>query len=152
MWTWFKFWPIKNIFRKLKVNESLIMACLQIYRELLSLATFLWVHSNSEEVSYLFWQNAYPRELTACKISHIYRCAFKLTIRITGRSDIVWIKSERGVCWKNFAKSIKYLLLRFKIFCYVLFYNFLLDFAVFLDWIKYFHQICLNLYAILFMA
>ena len=35
------------------------MACLQIYRELLSLATFLRVHSNSEEVSYLSWQNAY---------------------------------------------------------------------------------------------
>ena len=29
------------------------MACLQIYQELLSLATFLRVHSNSKEVSYL---------------------------------------------------------------------------------------------------
>ena len=71
------------------------MACLQIYRELLSLATFLRVHSNSEEVSYLSWQNTYPnlkttchvklkfflytpRELTPCKISNICRCAFKL--------------------------------------------------------------------------
>ena len=34
-------------------SMSLIMACLQIYRELLSLATFLRVHSNSKEVSYL---------------------------------------------------------------------------------------------------
>ena len=40
-------------------NERLIMACLQIYRELLSLTTFLRVHSNSKEVSYLSWQNAY---------------------------------------------------------------------------------------------
>ena len=29
------------------------MACLQIHQELLSLATFLRVHSNSKEVSYL---------------------------------------------------------------------------------------------------
>ena len=36
------------------------MACLQIYRELLSLTTFLRVHSNSKEVSYLSWQNTYP--------------------------------------------------------------------------------------------
>ena len=36
------------------------MACLQIYRELLSLATFLRVYSNSKEVSYLSWQNIYP--------------------------------------------------------------------------------------------
>ena len=68
MWTCFKFWPIKNIFRKLWANESLIMACLQIYRELLSLATFLRVHSNSKEVSYLPWQNAYPNLKTTCHI------------------------------------------------------------------------------------
>ena len=30
--TCFKFWPMKNIFQKLKANESLIMTCLQIYR------------------------------------------------------------------------------------------------------------------------
>ena len=41
MWACFEFWPIKNIFRKLWANESLIMACLQIHRELLSVATFL---------------------------------------------------------------------------------------------------------------
>ena len=33
MWTYFKVWPMKNIFRKLQANKSLIMACLQIYRE-----------------------------------------------------------------------------------------------------------------------
>ena len=32
----------------------------QIYREKLSLVTFVGVHSNSKEVSYLFWQNTYP--------------------------------------------------------------------------------------------
>ena len=40
----------------------------KIYRELLSLATFLRVHSNSEEVSYLSWQNTYPNLKTT---SHI---------------------------------------------------------------------------------
>ena len=68
MWTCFKFWPMKNIFCKLQANESLIMASLQIYRELLSLATFLRVHSNSNEVSYLSWQNMYPNLKTT---SHI---------------------------------------------------------------------------------
>ena len=38
----------------------MILACLQIYQELLSLVTFLQVHSNSKEVSYLTWQNMYP--------------------------------------------------------------------------------------------
>ena len=46
----------------------MIMACLQIYWELLSLATFLWVHSNSKEVSYLSWQNMYPNLKTTCHI------------------------------------------------------------------------------------
>ena len=50
------------------VNESVIFACLQIYRELLSLVTFLRVHSNSKEVSYLSWQNTYPNLKTTCHI------------------------------------------------------------------------------------
>ena len=49
-------------------TPMLIMACLQICRELLSLATFLRVHSNSEEVSYLSWQNTYPNLKTTCHI------------------------------------------------------------------------------------
>ena len=68
MWTYFKFWPMKNIFQKLQANESLIIACLQIYQELLSLMTFLRVHSNSKEISYLPWQNTYPNLKTTCHI------------------------------------------------------------------------------------
>ena len=45
------------------------MTCLQIYRELLSLATFLRVHSNSKEVSYLSWQNTYPNVRTTCHVN-----------------------------------------------------------------------------------
>ena len=66
--TCFRFWPIKNIFRKLWANESLIMACVQIYRELFSLATFLRVHSNSKEMFYLYWQNRCPNLKTTCHI------------------------------------------------------------------------------------
>ena len=44
------------------------MACLQIYQELLSLTTFFQVHSNSEEVSYLSWQNTYLNLKTTCHI------------------------------------------------------------------------------------
>ena len=42
------------------------MACLQIYWELLSFATFLRVYLNSKEVSYLAWQNRYPNLKTNC--------------------------------------------------------------------------------------
>ena len=68
MWTCFKFWPLKNISRKQQANKNLIMSCLQIYRELLSLATFLRVYSNTKEVSYLSWQSAYPNLKTTCHI------------------------------------------------------------------------------------
>ena len=67
------------------------MACLQIYPELSHLPTFLRVHSNSKEVSYLSWQNTYPSSKTTChmklkfflwttpcKTSHICRCAFNI--------------------------------------------------------------------------
>ena len=40
----------------------------KIYRELLSLATFLPVHSSSKEVPYLFWPNTYPHLKTTCHI------------------------------------------------------------------------------------
>ena len=39
-----------------------------LFTNLLSLATFLRVHSNSEEVSYLSWQNTYPNLKTTCHI------------------------------------------------------------------------------------
>ena len=44
------------------------MACLKIYRQLLSLATFLRVYSNSKEVSYPSWQITYPNLKTTCHI------------------------------------------------------------------------------------
>ena len=46
----------------------MIIVCLQIYQELLSLMTCLRVHSNSKEVSYLTWKNMYPNLKTTCHI------------------------------------------------------------------------------------
>ena len=61
---------MENIFRKLKANDSLIMAFLLSYWELLSLVTFLQVHSNpnSKEVPYRYWQNRQPNLKTTCLI------------------------------------------------------------------------------------
>ena len=74
----------------------MIITCLQINREHLSLTNFLRVHSNTKEASYLPWQNKYPklkaicyikqnvflnlspsRDFTSSKISHISCCSFK---------------------------------------------------------------------------
>ena len=68
MWTCNTFWPIKNIFRNLWASESLIMTCLQIYWELLLLVTFLQIHSNLKDVSYLSQQNRYHNTKTTCHI------------------------------------------------------------------------------------
>ena len=91
MWTCFKFWPIKNIFRKLWANESLIMACLQIYRELLSLVTFLRVHSNSKKVSYLSWQNKYPNLKTASHIKLKYFLWTKLLENLLHAKYLIYV-------------------------------------------------------------
>ena len=50
----------------------------KIYRELLSLATFLPVHSNSKEVSYLSWTNTYPKLKATCHIKLKYFLWIKL--------------------------------------------------------------------------
>ena len=67
MSTSFKFCP-KTFSENYKPMGVWFLACLQVYRELLSLVTFLRVHSNSEKVSYLSWQNAYPNLKTSCYI------------------------------------------------------------------------------------
>ena len=66
MWTCFKFSPMKNIFWKLRANESLIMASLQFYLDILLLTIFLWV--NSSDVYYLSWQSKCPNLKTTCHI------------------------------------------------------------------------------------
>ena len=44
----------------------MILACLQIYRELLSFTTFLQIHSKLKAVSSLSWQNMYSNLKTIC--------------------------------------------------------------------------------------
>ena len=44
------------------------MICFQIYLESLLLVTFIQVHSNLKDVSYLSWQNTYPNLKTNCHI------------------------------------------------------------------------------------
>ena len=60
--------PRKTFSENYKPMEFLIIACSHICRELLSLAAFIRVHSNSEEVSYFSWQNTYSNLKTACRI------------------------------------------------------------------------------------
>ena len=67
MWTCFKFCP-KTFSENYKPVGVWFLACLQIYRELLSLVTFFRVHSISEKISYLSWQNTYPNLKTSCYI------------------------------------------------------------------------------------
>ena len=67
MWTCFKFCP-KTFSENYKPKGVWFLACLQIYRELLSLVTFFRVHSISEKVAYLSWQNTYPNFKTSCYI------------------------------------------------------------------------------------
>ena len=82
---------MKNTFRKLSANESLIMACLQTYRELLSLAPFLRIHSNSKEVSYLYWQNRYPNLKTTCHTKLEFFLWFELLLSLLLAKCLIYI-------------------------------------------------------------
>ena len=77
----------------------MIMACLQIYRELLSLVTFLRVHSNSNKVSYLSLQNTYPNLKTTCHIKLKFFLWTKLLENLSLK-NISYIKGE-GSARKN---------------------------------------------------
>ena len=107
MWTRFKFWPMKNIFRKQYANESFIMACLQIYQELLSLATFLRVHLNSEKVSHLSWQSTYPKLKTTRHIKLKFFLWTKLLENLLLAKYLISVaaplkyKSINNYCWSQ---------------------------------------------------
>ena len=95
------------------------MACLQIYQELLSLTTFFRVHSNSEEVSYLSWQNTYPNLKTTCHIKLKFFLCTKLLENLLLEKcpisvvaalnclvpDLIWL----DFCTGNFMGNISYL-------------------------------------------
>ena len=89
--------------------ESLILACLQVYRDLLALVTFLQVHSNSKEVSYLSWQNTFPNLKTTCHIKLKFfwwtklpenlllaKYLISVTASLTsGNSHMLWVHHKR---------------------------------------------------------
>ena len=60
------FWLHLKVMYKLFTNY--LFSYLQIYRQSLSLATFVRVRSNSKEVSSLHWQNRYPNLKATCHI------------------------------------------------------------------------------------
>ena len=119
MWTCSKFWPTKNIFRKLWANESLITVCLQIYQELLSLTTFLRVHSNSKEVSCFSWQNTYPNSKTICHIKLKFFLSTKLLDNLLLAKYLISATAPltlKQIFWKTntFFKKMDYLIFSWK--------------------------------------
>ena len=89
----------------------MILACLQIYRELLLLATFLQVYSNSKDVSYLSWQNTYPNLKT---ISHIKLNFFlwtKLLKNVLLAKDLTSVTAPLKLV-KGFINLVTYLSLK----------------------------------------
>ena len=68
MWACFKFWPMKNIFRKLYKPMRVWLWLVYKFTKNYCPSQLFWVHSNSEEVSYLSWQNTYPNLKTTCHI------------------------------------------------------------------------------------
>ena len=73
------------------------MACLQIYRELLSLTTFVRVHSNSEEVSYLYWQNTYSNLKTTCHIKLKFFLWTKLLENLVLAKYLIYVAAPLNV-------------------------------------------------------
>ena len=106
----------------------MILDCLHIFRELLSLVIFLRAHSKSKEVSYLSWQNTYPNLKTTC---HVKLKIFSWTkllenlllfIRFTGKLFSVSF-------WES-CRSIIYFINLDKIFSPPFFSNYCLPFPL----------------------
>ena len=91
---------MKNIFRKLQANDSLIMACLQIHRELSNLPTFRRVHSNQAHFVIII-----PFVLTlASDMAVLYRNdAFSILVRSTKKRYSSFLKKVfifQKICFK----------------------------------------------------
>ena len=81
------------------------MACLQIYQELLSLTTFLWVPSNLKEISNLSWQNTYPNSKSNCHmklkfflwtklLENLLHCAFNVSISSRLKTNFFFVNTK----------------------------------------------------------
>ena len=101
-------------------NEILVMACLQICRELLLLTTFLRVHSNSKEVSYLSQQNKYPNLKTTCHIKLKFFLWTKLLENLLLVKYLLSVAaplSKYKKCFRNFCFGKHKKIIRFFIKC-----------------------------------
>ena len=126
----------------------------------------VWHYLLALFINVLIWKSRFcfpliwiPNSFTLVIISsHCYKLLLILLLITLGTLINNYNNKKGWHSWNRIGAGnyIKYyerfLLLRFKMFCRVLFYNFLLDCTVFVDWIKYFHRICLNLHATFFMA
>ena len=77
------------------------------YRELLSLANFLRVHSSSKEVSYLSWKNATPNLKTTCHIKLKFFLWTKLLEYLLLAKYLIPVAAPLGVArQKTFAGKV----------------------------------------------
>ena len=96
---------------------------------------FMYCNFLQDEFRAVFPSNFFPLPLGCCSLDFWLILALKLTIWLIGGIDMVGIMLDRGLekCWKinniidAFNEMKKRMLLIFKMFYYVLFYNFLLD-------------------------
>ena len=88
-------------------NESFVNICLQIYRESLSLVTFLGIHSNSKEVSCLSWQNTYPNSKTTCHIKLKFFFLTKLLENVLLAKYIIAVAAASKDFWCYFIEINK---------------------------------------------
>ena len=95
-------------------------AGLQIYRELLSLATFLRVHSNSKEVSYLSWQNTYPNLKTTYHIKLKFFLWTKLLENLLHAKYLISVAAPliANTCVILRAALLQNLPIHFSLYCY----------------------------------
>ena len=91
----------KHFLKTISQWESFIMACLQIYWELLLLTTFLQVHSNSKKVSYLSLQNTYLNLKTTCHIKLKFLLWTKLPERLLLVKYLISVAATLISLWRR---------------------------------------------------
>ena len=101
MKTCFKYWPMKTIFRKLWTNKNFRMVSLQIYREKLSFATFIQIHSTEKR----FPKSLDKTSILTWKLVTSYLSFAALSIKVSSvgnSSDQTLFKEEWRVTMHEF--------------------------------------------------
>ena len=76
----------------------------KIYQELLSLVTFLRVHSNSKKVSYFSWQNTYTNLKTICHIKLKFFLWTKLLDDLLHAKYLISVDAPLKLRWEGRGK------------------------------------------------